>query len=319
MAITEDRVTIFTKNKGKYSGIALILDLTRSINHTYGSTVAAHPVEGSGTTVADHQYLKNIKIQISGHISNGVKIPVLTSDFDSFGHARNYNAAIEEDLDRIAVGLESDAIVNDNLQAGVPLTEEEARVLTDGSDTGEVYEAGQEISEADLESLKESTASNISNAQISVSDAKQGYVDDQALIAATESKGSDRRVYSNNQLNKQLDALILLENIRDNRLLVDILTPNRLYTDMTINFNLPRNMRQGNALEVNITSEQQRFFEAEVQSLPYSNESDDIVTTENQDEKPKEVAEQGPITKALVKALAKADPQAHEEYTKSKE
>jgi hypothetical protein len=124
-------------------------------------------------------------------------------------------------------------------------------------------------------------------------------IEDAQNSAGSQSNGQ-RRVYSNSQLNKQLDALILLENIRDNRLLVDVLTPNRLYSNMTMNFNLPRNMRQGTALEVNCVFEQQRFVEAEVESIPYSSDSDLIYDKDNKDEKPKEVTDEAALRRLQI-------------------
>ena len=286
---TENRVTIFTKNSGPYKGIALVLDLTRQINHTYGSTVAAHPIEGSGNTVADHQYLKNIKLQIAGHISNGTRIPDLTSDFDAFEQSRQYTDAVENSLDLTTEGLTQDKEILTTVDDTNPLTEDQARVLTEGSDSGIEYSAGDLIATEDLESLKTSTAQNQDNALSTVAESKSAFIENQVEILNKEGQGSNRRIYSNNQLSKQLDALILLENIRDNRLLVDILTPLRLYEDMTINFNIPRNRRQGIALELNITCEQQRFFEAEVESVPYTNKSPSIAEKEAQDGKAKEV------------------------------
>ena len=296
MSITEDRVTIFTKNTGKYSGIALILDLTRSINHTYGSSVASHPIEGSGNTVADHQYLKNIKIQISGHVSNGVKVPLLAERVDNFTFTRDNDSYIEE-LDETKTNLDQDKLILEGIEGDEPLTEEEARVLTDGSDLGIEYSQGQVINPNEIESVKDSTLSNINNTLESIEAVQNEYTEDAKTQTATAT-ATTRRVYASSQLNKQLDALILLENIRDNRLLVDVLTPNRLYRDMTLNFNLPRNMRQGTALEVNCVFEQQRFVEAEVESLPYSSDSDLIDDKDNKDEKPKEVKDPANIKRA---------------------
>ncbi len=303
MTITEDRVTIFTKNTGKYSGIALVLDLTRSINHTYGSSVAAHPIEGSGSTIADHQYLKNIKIQIAGHISNGVKIPNAPSDYDGFESARNYNSAVEEDLDRISEEATSDKDVLESVQPDTPITQEEADALNRSETYGEgTYEAGDTLDPLSYEDTINDSVSNVEGVLATVGSQKDAFIEDQSLERSAAESASSRRVYSNNQLNKQLDALILLENIRDHRLLVDVLTPNRLYTDMTMNFNLPRNMRQGTALEVNMMFEQQRFNEIDVESVPYSKDSSEIEDTEKQDEKAKEVKEDS-VKEAVNKML----------------
>lgn len=290
MAITEDRVTIFTKNTGKYSGIALILDLTRSINHTYGSSVAAHPIEGSGNTIADHQYLKNIKIQISGHISNGVKVPISPSDFDSFESVRNFDETLESEYDSIISEAESDSEITAGIEPNVPLTQEQADALNRSDTFGDPYSEGSLVDPLSHEEVLEEASVTQQGVIESTELRKEEFVNDQAIQGAQQ---SDRRVYSNNQLTKQLDALILLENIRDNRLLVDVLTPNRLYTDMTMNFNLPRNMRQGTALEVNIVLEEQRFNEIDVESVPYSEDSEDLESTDKQDEKPKEVIDAG--------------------------
>lgn len=301
MAITEDRVTIFTKNTGKYSGIALILDLTRSINHTYGSTVAAHPIEGSGVTVADHQYLKNIKIQVSGHISNGVKVPALAERVDSFTFTRDNNAYSSELYDfRNEIYSEIEEI--NQLEVGVggdiTLTQEEADLLNIYSDIPSNYKAGQTLDESDLTVAQVTSNKNAQLQDTSIVNSLRDQEEQDSKDQAGSQSNGQRRVYASSQLNKQLDALILLENIRDNRLLVDVLTPNRLYPNMTMNFNLPRNMRQGTALEVNCVFEQQRFVEAEVESVPYSKDSDLIEEQEQKDEKPKEVVD--PVIKAAI-------------------
>ena len=291
MVIKEDRVTIFTKNTGKYSGIALILDLTRSINHTYGSSVAAHPIEGSGNTIADHQYLKNIKIQISGHVSNGVKVPGLSESSAAFELTRE-DTALTSELHDIRNDINEDvetinAIPSD--PEGTTLTKEEADLLNKYADIPNTYSEGQTLSESDLTVAQVTSQQNAQLLDTSVVNAIQTTEEENQRDKQSSISNGQRRVYSNNQLNKQLDALILLENIRDNRLLVDVLTPNRLYTNMTMNFNLPRNMRQGTALEVNLVFEEQRFNEIDVESVPYSKDSKDLETSEKQDEKAKEV------------------------------
>jgi len=302
MAITEDRVTIFTKNTGKYSGIALILDLTRSINHTYGSSVAAHPIEGSANTVADHQYLKNIKIQISGHISNGVKVPLLAERVDNFTFTRDNNAYISELHDeRNVIGEETDSIKELQIPEGTDylvLSQEEADLLNKYSDVPNYYQEDQALNEVDLTATKETSYINAELQDSSIIKSIRDTEEDDAKNKAESKSNGQRRVYASSQLNKQLDALILLENIRDNRLLVDVLTPNRLYTDMTMNFNLPRNMRQGTALEVNCVFEQQKFVQADVEAVPYSSDSELINDKDNKDEKPKEVKDSANILRA---------------------
>lgn len=291
MAIKEDRVTIFTKNTGKYSGIALILDLTRSINHTYGSTVAAHPIEGSGNTIADHQYLKNIKIQVSGHISNGVKVPQLSESSAAFDVTRE-DTAITSELYDIRNDINSEVEGINSIipeEGGTTLTKEEADLLNIYSDIPNFYSEGQTLDESELTAAKATSQHNAQQLDSSVVEAIVSTEDENQQDVEAGVSNGQRRVYSNNQLNKQLDALILLENIRDNRLLVDVLTPNRLYTNMTMNFNLPRNMRQGTALEVNLVFEEQRFNEADVDSLPYSEDSPDLNKVDKEDEKPKEL------------------------------
>ena len=302
MSITEDRVTIFTKNTGKYSGIALILDLTRSINHTYGSSVASHPIEGSGNTVADHQYLKNIKIQISGHVSNGVKVPQLAERVDNFTFTRDNNAYISELHDeRNKIYSEIEEINSLQIPEGedyLILTQEDADLLNKYSGIPGYYTENQAFNDTELTVTQELSNQEAELQDSSIIKSIRDTEEDDAKNRAESKSNGQRRVYASSQLNKQLDALILLENIRDNRLLVDVLTPNRLYRDMTLNFNLPRNMRQGTALEVNCVFEQQRFVEAEVESLPYSIDSDLIDDKDTKDEKPKEVKDPANVKRA---------------------
>ena len=287
MAITEDRMTIFTKNTGPYAGLALVFDLVRSINHNYGSTVASHPVEGSGATIADHQYLKNIKIQFSGHISNGVPVPPASSASSDFSNNREATAEIEQ-LQQSSNDLQEEQSLINSVEPGTPLTAEQAEALTVSSTTGYSFVEGESIDPLTFEeAIPDSLANNetaIEGIGNSIETAGEAEVLFSELIAEPS---SDRRIYSKSQDSKQLDALILMENIRDNRLLVDLLTPYRLYTDMTLNFNLPRNMRQGTAFEVNCVLEQQRFVEADIEGVPYKEDSsNDIDSTETQDESP---------------------------------
>lgn len=64
-----NRTLILTKGTGKFSNQLLIIDVSTSVNHNFGSAVAKHPVEGQGYSLSDHQFNRNNKIQIQGMIS----------------------------------------------------------------------------------------------------------------------------------------------------------------------------------------------------------------------------------------------------------
>ena len=239
--------------------------------------------------------MKNIKIQVSGHISNGIKVPALAERVDSFTFTRDNNAYTAELNDeRNEISEEVDTINAVQLPPGedyVILTQEQADLLNKYSSIPNYYTENQALDESDLTVTQVTSSQNAQLQDTSIINSLRYQEEQDSKDQAGSQSNGQRRVYASSQLNKQLDALILLENIRDSRLLVDVLTPNRLYPNMTMNFNLPRNMRQGTALEVNCVFEQQRFVEAEVESVPYSKDSDLIEEQEQKDEKPKEVTD----------------------------
>ena len=272
MASTENRLTIFTKNDSPvYGGRALVFDLVRSINHGYGSTTASHPVEGTGLTKSDHQYLKNIKIQFSAHVSNAMALPTV-SEYSSgaYGAVRDHDSLGVQLAEQVKIA-ENDFDVIDGVVPESFINQEQATSLNTVSVTiqGVVYSSGDIVPTEDLLVLQERSQSLAVDSINKESDHMESVATDELVY-----KDKDlRTIYSSNRGSKQLDALVLLEAIRDNKLLVDCLTTSRLYENMTLNFNIPRNMNQGTAFEVNCVLEEQRFYEPTVQSVPYNDKN----------------------------------------------
>ena len=305
MASTENRLTIFTKNDSPvYGGRALVFDLVRSINHGYGSTTASHPVEGTGLTKSDHQYLKNIKIQFAAHVSNAVALPTV-SEYSSgvYGAVRDHDSLGIQLAEQSSIA-EKDVNVIGGIGAGSFISQEEADSLnrvsvTNGS--GITYDSGDILDTEDLQNLQEKSKSNAVDSINKESDHMESVATDELVY-----KDKDlRTIYSSNRGSKQIDALVLLEAIRDNKLLVDCLTTSRLYENMTLNFNIPRNMNQGMAFEVNCVLEEQRFYEPTVQSVPYNDKN----VTSNTEEGKKQGAEtdvysRSPAAQASIRAAS---------------
>ncbi len=285
MAI-DKKITIYTKEGSpKFGARALVLDLSRGVTPTYNTAVAKHPIEGAASAVSDHSYLSNIKITISGHVSDAVGITpqTETESYQPYAEAREDNAYIttmQETIDNNLIQV--DAI--ESVSVGTPLTSEQAEamnahtVFPEGLDP---YTEGQVVSD-----VEKGIASYNVNESLDSLVAKR---------TATETIEADRKevleeknlriIYPTDSSRKQLDAFELLEGIYYGRLLVDLLTSHRLYENMVMsNLSLPRAMGAGQALEIRATFEQQSFvsaFESETTTVPTSASDNDIVTQKN--------------------------------------
>jgi hypothetical protein len=291
MAI-DNRVTIFTQpNSTRYGSRALVLDLSRNISHDYGTTVAKHPIEGSASGVSDHSYLKNIKIGVSGHVSDAVPI-VSQSDTDSFQpYALNrddnaYIGTVQEALNNVIL----DQTEIENISTGVPLTLSQAAVMT------------KYVSLSNVEGIEFVEGQLVNNVELGVAtfwveDTLDALVTYRNSLQETKDQKQEEVgeknlniVYSRSTKDKQKDALELLEAIYSNRILVDVLTPVRLYENMVMaDLKLPRTSGAGQALEIRATFEQQSFVSAYIStttiSVATSANSDDISTQKNQGKK----------------------------------
>lgn len=300
----ENRLTIFTKSSSSvYGGRALVLDLTRRINHIYSGSVARHPIEGSGFSRSDHAYNNNIIIGVSGHISNAVAPPPQATNlftFDPYGQYRNQDAyltLLEEEELAILKDLTFFMTRQDD-----PLTQEEIDLLNKYGDEPTTLSAGELLPVE----VDEAIQSELGKIQQSLFKNRSLIGDNKALKQNSINNTNLRPLYHTDQASKQLDAFEFLEAIREERLLCDILTMVGLYENMFMtDLQLPRDMGRGCALEVNLRFEQQRF--SSVTRSRLSLRANDIIrnTSKGKDQgTPSTDAEKDKlISNPLVKAL----------------
>ena len=229
MATLDKRITIYTKEGSpKFGARALVLDLNRGVNHLYNTAVAKHPIEGAAAPTSDHSYLTNIKISVSGHVSNAVA--VVTSDetdsYQPYAPDREDTAQSEVTQDTLDDQTGDDEILSD-IEADIPLTSEQADVLNSNTPSSEnpTFVEGDTVNEAEkgvAESFSSSVLSSLESGFDFIVDLfsdKKEVLDEKDL----------RVVYSTDSLRKQLDAFELLEGIYHGRILLDLLTNYRLY------------------------------------------------------------------------------------------
>ena len=254
----DNRVTIFTKDtSSKYGSRALVLDLSRDINHNYNTSVAKHPIEGASSGRSDHSFLENIKVSISGHISDAMPISqeAIQESFYPRGIQTRQDTS-QEDATIEEISNKNDQLTQiDSIVDTVPITQEQADALNANS-VGGTYTAGQTVTDIEKQGIQYSTESDIDSLVI-----KRDEI--QATRTAKEEALQDianNIVYPTDADSKHLDAFELLEGIYHGRLLVDVLTSNRLYEDMVMRtLSLPRSSGAGQALELRASFEQQRF------------------------------------------------------------
>jgi hypothetical protein len=254
----ENRITIFTKNSSsRYGGRALVLDLTRKLNHLYNSVVAKHPIEGVGYSVADHAYPENIVIGISGHVSNAVAPPpqrLNLESYDPFGQYRNQDAYKNSLVSALEESTIDKNIIEDR-DPEDPLTESELEIvdkytISTGLSVGDLLP--DEIVSAMISTMG-STIDQIKNRINTVEENSK-------VKSEIDNNKNLRPLYQTDQASKQLDAFEFLEAIRSERLLCDVLTTTKLYQNMFMSsLALPRDIGQGCSLEVRMVFEQQRF------------------------------------------------------------
>ena len=303
---TENRITIFTKNSSsKFGGRALILDLTRSLNHTYNSVVAKHPIEGAGYSVADHAYPKNIIVGITGHVSNAVKPPqgVEADNYDAYGLYRNEDAYKLEVENTIQVNnIDYNEI--SGFTDGQILTQSEADLLNKYKGLRIDWEVGEAFDGLEQTALLQS----MQNSREYMQDIPEERNSTTNSKRAVDGNKNLRPVYNTDRMSKQLDAFEFLEAIRNERLLCDILTTAKLYRDMFMaSLNLPRTIGVGCALEVSMTFEQQRFAQATRTIL--SARKEDIITQKSKgkdqgtEAEPSELGRWSPILKRFTGSI----------------
>ena len=293
----ENRITIFTKTSAsKYGGRALVLDLNRSVNHNYNTTVAKHAIEGAGYSSSDHAYQQNIIISVSGHISNAVVPPVgvEVNNFDPYGVFRKDDAYRKElDVKNEELLKLHGTILTINPSTGITAEQADAANTTL---TVTLYNPGDLIPQEALNELTSDLLRRMNEVNTRA-DARDVTTENKDEVT---NKKNLSPLYTGDQMFKQLDAFELLEEVYRGRLLLDVLTPNRLYENMVMTrLALPRESDAGQALEIRATFEQQSFVHASLSKT--SIRKADVTSTKNN----------GRLNKTK-KAISELSPRARE-------
>lgn len=265
MAILDKRITIYTQEGSpKFGARALVLDLNKGVNHKYDTTVAKHAIEGGASSQSDHSYLNNIKISISGHISDAVAVAPSeeTDSYLPYAPDREDDAQVDTVQETLETQLENDLDIG-FIEVGVPITAAQAELLNENTVFPEgfpEYVEGQVVNDVER-GVAEFNSSDSLDSLLVERDTLEAIAVDKKEVLRQKNL---RIIYQTDASRKQLDAFELLEGIFHGRILLDLLTNYRLYENMVMtSLQLPREMGAGQAFEIRASFEQQSFTSAQ--------------------------------------------------------
>jgi hypothetical protein len=265
----ESRTVIFTnENARKFPNKALIFDVIDSVDHSYTSTVAKHPIEGTGSNVADHQFRQNTVITLSGYVSDAMTRQALTEHIEKPQAVRDLDAFYDQiTTDRAQIETASDTLLGDST-IGTLVSEDLFSQVFNGSlpaeYTGVEINAGDVITaqmEQDIITYGQTLETYLPQYDSEIFQREEVILGVRKLRKSKDLRtvfGADR-----DNCTKQHDGREFFEAIQTHRIICSVQTMHRLYENMVLtSLSMPRSAGQGCALVISATFEQQRFVEA---------------------------------------------------------